>query len=597
MKVSTPAAPPAPTPVSPGESVRSYMEAMADPVLQGQILAAEQQFRPQYTELNLADLNNYLYGTGGQEGTVGLLGRVSQDMAAFDAAALQRQREADIAAVEQLGPRAAEAFRAANPQLQAALGRAEGLSSTQNFYGGLQQALSNQPQFQNVNFSAANAAMLGAAPQASSQGYTAQNAAQVNNVSAGQVGSGALGEQLMQQALGAGGVGQVGGLLQGRAADLAQSRGQLNADELRSLQQATREAYAARGVEMGSGALSAEALSRLTNERQRMQEDLALASALNQAGQSELAANRAFQQGVQGADVSRQFSNVGNNLQAALANQGVSAQQALANQQAANQAAQFGASAANTSALANQAMAGQYGLANQSAANQFALANQQADLSTQAANRAFAANQYQQMVANQGLLGQLQASQLGQDRNYALQLAGLTQSTMSDPFQAILGRPSQALGMAQNQQGFGGSLVSGLQGPQLFDPNAGINLALQNNANLSNFNTSIYGSQLGFAGAQAGAQGQMIGGLLGGLGGIGAGVLCWVARECFGADNPKWLEFRDWLLNDAPSWFRWLYVKYGERFAAWIKNKPRLKKIIRKWMENRINSWHASAKA
>jgi hypothetical protein len=70
--------------------------------------------------------------------------------------------------------------------------------------------------------------------------------------------------------------------------------------------------------------------------------------------------------------------------------------------------------------------------------------------------------------------------------------------------------------MAQTQFAQG---MAGQQGPQLFDPNAGINLALGQNANLGSYNANIYGSQAGFAGAQAQARGAMIGGALGGLGG------------------------------------------------------------------------------
>jgi hypothetical protein len=68
------------------------------------------------------------------------------------------------------------------------------------------------------------------------------------------------------------------------------------------------------------------------------------------------------------------------------------------------------------------------------------------------------------------------------------------------------------------------------------------------------------------------------------------GGMCWVARAVFGDDNPKWLQFRSWLLNLAPKWFLQLYRKHGERFAGFIKNKPILKSIIRKWMENRIST-------
>lgn len=60
---------------------------------------------------------------------------------------------------------------------------------------------------------------------------------------------------------------------------------------------------------------------------------------------------------------------------------------------------------------------------------------------------------------------------------------------------------------------------------------------------------------------------------------------CWVAREVYGIDHPGWRLFRDWLLKRAPLWFRWIYLSYGQRFAERIKDKPKLKTIIRRWMD------------
>jgi len=82
----------------------------------------------------------------------------------------------------------------------------------------------------------------------------------------------------------------------------------------------------------------------------------------------------------------------------------------------------------------------------------------------------------------------------------------------------------------------------------------------------------------------------------GGGGGGGGGMsalatmFCWVAREVFGEDNPKWLLFYHWKENQAPRWFRKLYNKHGDKIAVWISDKPRLKSVIRWWMESRINS-------
>jgi hypothetical protein len=81
-----------------------------------------------------------------------------------------------------------------------------------------------------------------------------------------------------------------------------------------------------------------------------------------------------------------------------------------------------------------------------------------------------------------------------------------------------LGRPSQSqqAGMASAQ--FASGLAGQNMGPMLFNPNAGINLALQNNSNQSNYQSSIYGAQAGLAGANAQAKGSAIGGIASGIG-------------------------------------------------------------------------------
>ncbi len=51
--------------------------------------------------------------------------------------------------------------------------------------------------------------------------------------------------------------------------------------------------------------------------------------------------------------------------------------------------------------------------------------------------------------------------------------------------------------------------------------------------------------------------------------------------------------FREWLFKSAPKWFRNLYINHGERFASFISNKPKLKGLIRSWMDARINTQFA----
>ena len=73
----------------------------------------------------------------------------------------------------------------------------------------------------------------------------------------------------------------------------------------------------------------------------------------------------------------------------------------------------------------------------------------------------------------------------------------------------------------------------------------------------------------------------------------GAGGFCWVAREVYGAENPKWLLFRAWLLTEAPVWLRDAYGTHGEDFAAWIHDKPVMKAIVRTMMDA-VLAWHGS---
>jgi hypothetical protein len=76
----------------------------------------------------------------------------------------------------------------------------------------------------------------------------------------------------------------------------------------------------------------------------------------------------------------------------------------------------------------------------------------------------------------------------------------------------------------------------------------------------------------------------------GGMGGGGMGGLCWVAREVYGPENPRWLLFREWMVADAPTWFRDVYAARGEAFAAWIHDKPALKAGLRWLMDLAIAS-------
>ena len=79
------------------------------------------------------------------------------------------------------------------------------------------------------------------------------------------------------------------------------------------------------------------------------------------------------------------------------------------------------------------------------------------------------------------------------------------------------------------------------------------------------------------------AAGTAIGSLIGTLG-AAAIEFCWVAREVYGPTDIRWFMFRDWMKQKAPRWLYNLYVKHGENFAEYIKDKPKIKFILRQMM-------------
>ena len=175
----------------------------------------------------------------------------------------------------------------------------------------------------------------------------------------------------------------------------------------------------------------------------------------------------------------------------------------------------------------------------------------------------------------------LQANQLKQQRQSALsQLMGQRQALTGDPFMQVLGRQGQAFGSAG---GYGGQAMGMGQalGPRIYNPEsqASFDLAAGNRQrNLAVAQANQAGSNAMKAGAM-----QAAGSI---LGGFAAG--CHVAREVYGEENPKWVEFFVWKETEGPRWFKALYNEYSEQWAAFIRNKPRIKNLIRNWMDRKI---------
>jgi hypothetical protein len=116
----------------------------------------------------------------------------------------------------------------------------------------------------------------------------------------------------------------------------------------------------------------------------------------------------------------------------------------------------------------------------------------------------------QRMGLGAGLIGQeasIGSQRLGQAFGMQRQMAG-------DIGSVLLGRPSAAIGLGGQVLGQAQAGAAGPMGPQLFDPNVGINMALQQR-----------GQDVTFQGMQAQAKAAGQAGFMGAVGAIGGGFL------------------------------------------------------------------------
>jgi len=500
-------------------------------------------------------------------GIVDAVGVLAGKTGGIESAANRAARTAGVADITNLSPALTAAYRAGNTELFGALGKAGGMVDSGDPYAAYRASVLGQQAVgpaatqgygaslaASQGYGATNAASQGygatnatsqgytstdatsqgyladvaaterynaqqaamqqyAASQAASQGYTAANARSVEDANAQMIGRGLLGQSLYGQGLNAGPSGAAQ-TLQQRAQQLAASTGQLSQEELRSVQQGSREAFAARGLEMSNPAISGEIGARIAAQRARQSEDLQMAAGLNQAYTQDLTANRGFATGLYGQDVSLQSQNQGAALQVALAKQQAGVTLSLADQQAINSASQFGSNAANEQARFNaQSLnaAGQFNAGafnNQAAinaqavntANQFgaASANEQARFNSQSIN---AASQFGASAANQASLYNAQAanaaSQFGASAANQASLQNSQLGTAASQF----GASAYNQASLQNAQlGSAASQFGATAANQASQYNAGlINQASQFSANAANeqarYNQSLAAQQ------------------------------------------------------------------------------------------------------
>ena len=395
-------------------------------------------------------------------------------------------------------------------------------------------------------------------------------------------------------------------LTQQASEDLALG-GQLSPEEIRQATQAAREAYAARGTALGNQAIGAEIMARSELSDQRLRERQATAAqaanlsaqlytpALQQAFQRQAGAET-YGLGAQGQLFGQAMGReqLGQATQAQAFQQLGAREQALAGAQAQAFQQRMGQEAlgqgAQSQEFTQRAGLQELGMGLQN--QQFGQAMQREQLGGTAQAQAFqqALQRSQQETARrQNAL----ALQSGYGQAAAGAMSAL-QGAQSPILQAFYKNPvlGGAVGGAQQ-------ISSGLMqmaGPALSNPESQMGFQsaflpfqgqLATNIAGMQSNAMLQGAQIqANAAKRAGTMGMI--GQLGGAAITGAMMLCWVAREVYGAENPKWLQFREWMLNKAPKWLLALYIAFGERFANFIKDKPTIKGVIRRWMDSKI---------
>lgn len=184
-------------------------------------------------------------------------------------------------------------------------------------------------------------------------------------------------------------------------------------------------------------------------------------------------------------------------------------------------------------------------------------------------------------ILSKGALGNQRRNEA---RQFAGSMTGLNNANYTNALQFAGARRSDLAGSALGLGGQGLASNAGA-GPSLFNPESGYASDLYN----TNFNAE-YSSAV----ADANNTNALIGAGISTIGSLaGAGVGCWVAREVYGEDSPKWKQFRSWLFTSASERLRNAYIKNGERFAKWLKSQPQLRVSIREFMDSKIGDSYA----
>jgi len=523
---------PGPYVVNPGQAISSYMGAFT-PELMNSIIGMERTYAPQFKDLDLAQLGRTLAGT------TGLIGDVTRSSGGLYRSEADVNREFQIDQLNKFGYPAMDAYLRANPYLKSAMDRSDALGgvSVNQGYDALSRALlGGAPVPQNITPQQVTAGQLQVGGTLSPERVAADRIAAeriaAGNVAAERVGAGTLGETLYQQALRNQQMSPLSQALQNRALGMATAPGQLTPQELRAATQGAREMAAGAGRLESATGITGEALARAGAARQRTAEDIAIAQQINQQLLGAQQAGQSLATDVLRADIARQQANAAAALQAGTFNVSAALDAARANQATGLEASRANQDAALRAALANQAAgmeAGKFNISNLQDVGRFNITNAlqsgmyNADVVNKAAeaNRAFNYAANQDYLKNLGVLGTMGANLREADRAYNLNQVG-AYNTIGGAAMNTMGYnqppPSVALGMDYYRMG------STTPSERMFDPNAGINLALANASNLGNYAASIYGADQARLGAREAASASKTAGIASGVGSMLGGA-------------------------------------------------------------------------
>lgn len=488
--------------VDPGAAMSSYLDAFS-PELLARLLEMEASYAPKFSELDLAargrNIEDFMSRVGG-------LTRSAADIAKEESR-IYSQSELDR--LTQFGGPSIAAYIAANPYLKSAMDRSDalgGVSTNAAFDALSRQLLGGAPAAINLTPERVMAGQLGVGGTLTPQQVQAERIAAeriaAGQVQAGEVGAGALGQSLYQQALQNQQLSPLSQALQAQGLGMAMAPGQLNPEELRAATQGARERFASAGRLEDIAGVTGEALARAGASRERQMQDLAAAQGINAQLLGAQQAGQSLATDVLRADIARQQANVATGLQAGTFNVEAALRAAQANQQTGLQASQANQDAFLRAALANQQanmQADQFNIQNIQDVGRF---NIQTGLDTSRfnadaanrfaeANRTFNYTAQQDYLRNLGLLGQATQGLRESDRAYNLNQVNTYGGVSRAGLDSVgFNQPPPGVSAAMNYFTLGSNVTPN----RTFDPNAGINLAATNAANLSNYGANIYGA-------------------------------------------------------------------------------------------------------